>query len=41
MGDLSAFTTAAFRDRLSTVLTETATAKALPNPCYVDPEFLA
>ena len=26
-------------DRLKAVLTETARAKALPNPCYVDPDF--
>jgi choline monooxygenase len=41
MGDLSAFSSAAFKDRLSAVLTETAAAKALPNPCYADPDFLA
>ena len=41
MGDLSAFTAPAFRERLSAVLAETARAKALPNPCYVDPDFLA
>jgi len=41
MGDLSAFTAPAFRDRLTAVLSATATAKALPNPCYVNPDFLA
>ena len=41
MGDLSAFTAPGFRSRLTEVLSETATAKALPNPCYTDPDFLA
>ena len=35
------FTSPEFRRRLSAVLAETAAAKALPNPCYVDPAFLA